>query len=209
MNLRKRLFQIKDKVLNNSLILDHLEDLNSHYFDFDNPINKKLREERLLKILNYAQENVPYYNKLLNLEITSFPVVNKSIIKENYSKFMSKEFEINDLKYVTTSGSTGTPFKSFRDIGKISRHVADNIFFNNLAGADIGFKLYYFRVWNNINKKNCFTRISQNIETFDASNFSIDYIKQFLAKPQMLEELPRLEHRRLEDHHLLEVKRHR
>jgi phenylacetate-CoA ligase len=182
MNLRKKLFQIKDKILNNSLILDHLKDLDSHYFDFNNPINLRVREERLSKILNYAHENVPYYNKLLNLEITSFPVINKSIIKENYSKFISKEFDLNDLKFVTTSGSTGTPFKSYRDVGKISRHVADNIFFNNLAGADIGFKLYYFRVWNNINKKNYFTKVSQNIETIDASNFSIDYIKSFVSE---------------------------
>lgn len=153
-----------------------------HYFNFSNEENIKKRNERLEEILSHAKKNVLFYKKIEAEKLEQFPVVNKTIIKENYNNFIATNFNIKNLSFVTTSGSTGTPFKSFRDKGKIVRHNADNIFFNSLVGGDIGLKLYYFRVWNSINRKGYFKKVIQNIEEIDANNFTDDYVISLIDK---------------------------
>lgn len=180
MNLRKKIFNLTDWVFKKSEIKNHLEDIKSHYFFFNDPANELKRQVRLKNMLDYAKENVPFYANIEATELNQFPVINKSTIKENYDGFISKQFDKNRLNYVTTSGSTGTPFKAYRDRGKIARHQADNIFFNSLVGGDIGLKLYYFRVWNRINRKNIFQKIIQNIVEVDANNFTEEYVHSFV-----------------------------
>lgn len=184
MNIRKKIYFLKDKYLHNSVVKNHLDDIREHYFFYHTDVNEQKRKERLKRILEYAKNNVPYYQHFQGLELCDFPVVNKSMIKENYENFLSTKFDMDKLFYVTTSGSTGTPFKSYRDGVKTERHNADNIFFNELAGGDVGMKLYYFRVWNNINRKNIFKKIIQNIVEVDANDFTETYVRELVRKTE-------------------------
>lgn len=182
MNLRKTFYFLIDFFFRQGTIKKHLSDIRNHYYEYESEENIIQRNDRLKAILSYAKNNVPYYKDCKAISIEDFPVVNKSIIKSDYSQFISNKFEIGKLTYVTTSGSTGTPFKSYRDSIKIKRHQADNIFFNSLAGASIGDRLYYFRVWNSINKKGYISKMLQNIVEVDANDFSNSYVAEILNK---------------------------
>ena len=104
----------------------------------------KKTERKLIDLLQYCKENIPYYidllknvdlNRLENLgEIFStIPIIHKDYLKNNWRKFVSTEFDINQFEpifnidkdfnkeYVynvdgtqfvaeCTSGNTGVPF---------------------------------------------------------------------------------------------------
>jgi len=78
--------------------------------------------EKTKALLEYAEKNVPYYQKkfadygvsskdFVNLsDIKKFPTVTKEEIRDNLEQFLSKEFSKSKLMYVTTGGSTAIPF---------------------------------------------------------------------------------------------------
>ena len=141
------------------------------------------RSKNLDNLLIHATNTVEFYKNVdIDNGINSFPVINKSIIKENTNNFISTEYKYKKLYSTTTSGSTGTPFTVYRDFNKIKRHQAENIFFSELAGYNLGSKLYYLRVWNEVNKKSFLTKSFQNIKTVEISNLSDLFIKKFLDK---------------------------
>ena len=107
---------------------------------------------------------------------------NKSIIKNLTADFISNSYKQASLKKLTTSGSTGAPLTVWHDNGKRIRHVAENIFFSERAGLKFGMRLYYLRIWNEINKKSLFTRTAQNVVMVDTSNLSSEYINRFLVQ---------------------------
>ena len=123
-NLRSFFFWFIDRV-QKSQIRKHYTDIKFHY-NFSNTIDsKKITEERLQNILDHALKTVPFYRNLSlnNLELASFPVVDKNIVKNNFSLFRSKDFQDDKiLTSVITSGSTGTPFKIFQNKEKKLRN---------------------------------------------------------------------------------------
>lgn len=81
-----------------------------------------LKENELLKkLINYSYNHVPYYKELFDSngiepnEITDIhslqkiPFLTKELLIKNREKLISDEYTIDDLVYITTSGSTGTP----------------------------------------------------------------------------------------------------
>lgn len=83
--------------------------------------------KQLLKLLEHAYNTVPYYNKLFKKhdiqvnniksyeDFLKIPYLTKEIIKENMNDLVSKNYNINKLKLVTTGGSTGTPLGFYVD----------------------------------------------------------------------------------------------
>ncbi len=147
----------------------------NHYNDIkfinENPTAPEaidLKRERLQNVLNHAVKSTANYKEYKNFEsIEDFPVVNKNIIRDNFEQFQSKEY-INLPKFtVSTSGSTGTPFKVHQNIDKRLRNMADTIYFSEKAGFIIGNRLTYFRMWNAFEKKGFITRMLQNIVPVD------------------------------------------
>ncbi|MER2510896.1 MAG: hypothetical protein ABTQ25_00490, partial [Nitrosomonas ureae] len=116
--------------------------------------------------------------------LTDFPVINKNMIRENMSSFLSSEFERMKLHTVTTSGSTGTPFTVYQDRKKRLRHLADSIYFLKKAGFLIGERLYYLRVWNAINKKNFVECFTENLVMEEISNLSASWTKKLINRLQ-------------------------
>lgn len=177
---RRKAFWIKD-LLKGGNIYKHYKDVEFHYYNYNSVKSKSLREIYINKLLHHAKNTVPFYAKVIENDIFSFPVVNKSVIKENYSEFISKSYDRTNLYKTTTSGSTGTPFIIYKDPYKLLRHKADNIFFSQRAGFPIGSKLLYLRVWNEINKKSKLDKFLLNIYPFEISNLSPSTIQNLLA----------------------------
>jgi phenylacetate-CoA ligase len=79
------------------------------------------QQKKLQQIIRYAYIHVPYYRRKfreLNLspeaikttdDLNKLPIVTKKEIKQNLPSFISDEYDAENLKAVSTSGSTGEP----------------------------------------------------------------------------------------------------
>jgi phenylacetate-CoA ligase len=79
------------------------------------------QNKRLRKIIKYAYDYVPYYHKKFRKlgikpldiktkkDLNRLPIISKDEIRENLKEMISKKFNVNDLKMLSTSGSTGEP----------------------------------------------------------------------------------------------------
>jgi phenylacetate-CoA ligase len=135
-----------------------------------------------LEILEYAVNHTKFYAQFkLKVGISGFPLVNKNGIRAKLDDFLSDAIPESDRIPVITSGSTGTPFKSYQDKSKKQRNSADTIYFASLAGFSIGEKLYYLKIWSDYNKKSRKLQWVQNIVPIDVLNLkqnSKDVIEQ-------------------------------
>ena len=138
LNLQKTIFTIKE-LLSGNKIINNLEDIDS-YFKGNNKF------DHLEKLLKHAVSTTVFYKLYDSESISNFPVINKTKIKERFSDFSSSKFSGKSLIEMTTSGSTGTPFRVFQNREKKHRNLADTLYFANLAGYELGHKLVYFKV---------------------------------------------------------------
>ncbi len=83
----------------------------------------RFQDKRFRAVVRYAYNNVPFYNHLYKEagldpssvrgveDLSKLPIVKKEVFKrQSPSELVSKEYDINRLKKVRTSGSSGTPF---------------------------------------------------------------------------------------------------
>ncbi len=181
-NLRYNAFWFFD-FLKGQPIRKNYNDIKNLIESFNTDESTKRRNNYLKELLLYAVKNTDFYKDYSGFDdISCFPVIDKNIIRNSYSKFVSKEFSNKPLKKVTTSGSTGTPFTIIQDKKKVNRHIADNIYFNECANFRIGTRLYYFRIWNKLNREGYLTRRMKNIVTVDAKSPNNEYIQRVLLK---------------------------
>jgi phenylacetate-CoA ligase len=146
----------------------------------DYPAAKEKVTKQLSSVLAHAANTTAFYGKYKNTAISNFPVINKNIVRENEDLFISSAFEKSTLSKTVTSGSTGTPFCVYHNADKKIRNTADTIYFARLAGYELGQKLYYFKIWNEINSKTGFTAWAQNIEACNVFELSDAAIAKFL-----------------------------
>lgn len=173
-NLRSIVFFIKDFLTQNSTVRKNLLELKNHFQIEENKTNESLVLENLLQ---YTQNNIPYYKDKIFKDFQDFPVIDKTTIKNNLELFISSKYKLSDLYKVSTSGSTGTPFSSYQDKSKKNRNTADSIYFGSKVGYNLGEKLFYIKLWNKINKKSFIQRFFQNITQVDVtyqSSFEIE-----------------------------------
>jgi phenylacetate-CoA ligase len=131
-----------------SAILRHYKDICNRLEQFDNNRQDNIHNTYLKDILRHASINCAYYSKFHNTSgLSYFPIVNKNIIKNSPDQFCAKNYSKKKLFSVTTSGSTGTPFKTFQDRNKKNRNYADTVYFAGLAGYKIGQRLIYLKIW--------------------------------------------------------------
>ncbi len=105
---------------------------------------EKYQGERLRAVVRYAYEYVPYYHQLFKeagvdadsikqvADLAKLPVNKKSIFKSQPTQqTVSTQFDINKMKKVRTSGSTGTPFQVYinasEDVWRKSIYMRANI----------------------------------------------------------------------------------
>jgi phenylacetate-CoA ligase len=77
--------------------------------------------KRLNRVIRYAYDSVPFYNKRFKElgigpedikrkdDLNKLPIIRKSEIRGNLGETISKDFDINRLRMLSTSGSTGEP----------------------------------------------------------------------------------------------------
>jgi len=143
---------------------------------------KEIRASLLKSILQHALFSVPFYREYAkDLDLSKFPVINKGVVKDSYSLFLSRAFADKKLYSTVTSGSTGTPFKLYQDKNKKLRNIADTIYFSKLAGFEIGQKLVYLKHWNRFNKRNILRRWLDNFIVCDTADLSESNIKVIIS----------------------------
>lgn len=185
MNFRKHIFYLKDK-LKGGVIYNHIKDIGYINENPNSQISKVKIEYRKSSLLEHAVKNVSFYKnnivdkKLVNLD--SFPIINKNIIRDSINDFITDGVDINSLHKLVTSGSTGTPFSVFQDYKKKDRNTADTIYFGKLAGFNIGVRLNYLKIWTKVNKKNVFKSWLENIEAIDVTQLSDNEIEKLISK---------------------------
>jgi phenylacetate-CoA ligase len=81
--------------------------------------------------------------------------------------FCSDKYKASELIPVVTSGSTGTPFKTYQDKNKKIRNYADTIYFAGIAGYKIGHRLLYLKIWAKQKMKNPVSYWLQNMKPVD------------------------------------------
>ena len=169
--------------------LDYLRGspIRKHYKEVQSIFNEEketeaLRKELLSDMLNYAVANSEYYKKYNPNDFTSFPITNKSTVISNMDRMFSKEYQHKKatLKTMSTSGSTGTPFKIYQGPDKVLRNRADLLFFYRIGGYDPGDRLYYMRIWTEMNKRSKLKLVEENFRMFNTSNLDKVGAKNFV-----------------------------
>lgn len=136
--------------------------------------------DALGKLMMHCMNTVPFYKELRTLDLKEWPVLNKGKIKEQQDMFMSSMFNKDELFKMSTSGSTGTPFTSYQDVGK-KRHVnAEVLYYNGKTGYKIGKKIIYFRSIVGEVAKSKLQQFLQNIVLVDCNDLSDEKIAKNL-----------------------------
>jgi len=180
--LRNRLYWMHDSC-KGGRVKKHYSEIEQIFEDNDSDYAKQKISGYLKGVLEHVIKTVPYYSKRgLRPNIEEFPLVNKNIVRSCFKDFISGPYQNKKLYQITTSGSTGTPFTILQNSEKRHRHIADNIFFNNSAGAYLGIPIYYFRVWNVLNRKSKFKFWIQNIIPVDSIHLTDDNFHLFFER---------------------------
>lgn len=176
---RKLLFWKIDKIKGGK-IKEHFTEIANILSEPNNQSNVLLKEKSLRDLLTHAVTTTKFYKDFDEDDVTTFPVIDKNIIRAHFDGFISSNYSEDELLSVVTSGSTGTPFKVFQDKNKRNRNTADTIFFAQKAGFEIGDKLFYLKIWSANNHKSNLLAILQNVVPFDVFKLDNSEIEKLL-----------------------------
>lgn len=165
---RSNVFWLFDKIKGNS-VKNNFDEIEKIYNGDEGAVEKNLNN-----ILKYAVSNIPYYYGLTYNSIEDFPIVSKSIIKSDYSKFISPKYDKNKLIKISTSGSTGTPFTIYQDSIKRNRLTSDLIYAHNNIDWKLGDHYIFIRNWVSNYKQSYLKNFAQNVTNISISQFD-DY----------------------------------
>lgn len=182
--IRYKLFWFLDYI-KGSKIKKHFTDIQKT-IEHNNPSTYKTTSNKQLnKLLSHSVENTTFYKNYKTAKsLKDFPVINKNIINANYDHFTSKTAHNGGTRIVSTSGSTGTPLKITQNKNKILRNTADTIYFSELAGYKVGYKLLFLRHWNQVYKKSNLKNWLQNMKPIEVVNIKDNDIANLIESIQ-------------------------
>lgn len=180
MNLRNILFWKYDK-LTGKLIGKHYQQI-FEFFESSEEDRHKIQSELLENLLNYVKKNVVNYSSQSFIELKEFPVVDKNIIRNNSKNFISKQFSIDKLTPIVTSGSTGTPFRIYQNIDKRKRNSADTIYFAAMTGYEVGQRVIYMKIWAKQKMKSPVYYYMQNVIPVDVIKLSDEQLEKLMKR---------------------------
>ena len=97
-----------------SKIRTHLKGIKSILETKNSQQAEAMRKKLLENVLHHAVTTTTFYKSFNPLNgLAAFPVIDKNIINKNPAHFHSTAFAHTKNKKVTTSGSTGGPFKHY------------------------------------------------------------------------------------------------
>jgi phenylacetate-CoA ligase len=139
-----------------------------------------LQQTALQSLLHHSLKTTAFYEKLQCDGLSSFPVINKAIIREQQNAFISSKFDKASLSVMTTSGSTGTPFVCYQDSIKRKAVNAEVIYYSEKAGYSVGKKIVFLRVLTEKSQKSKLHQWIQNEKLLDISNLDDWHIEILL-----------------------------
>ncbi|TNC19703.1 hypothetical protein FHE66_02310 [Georgenia sp. 311] len=142
------------------------------------PASAELHARRLRGMLVHAATTARAFAGCSPDDLASYPVTDKNIIRERLDDYRSSAHTDGKLRRVSTSGSTGTPFASFQDPGKVARNSADTIAFARRIGYDVGAPVYYFTVWPARRGLAAVKQRLQNVTPVDVTRLDADQVAQ-------------------------------
>ncbi len=140
-----------------------------------------MQHQYLSELLTHASSTTNFYKEINPTDLTNFPVIDKEIIKSRYSDFQSETYTTKKSVSVSTSGSTGSAFTIHQDFNKKYRNTADIIYFSELAGFKLGFKLFYLRFWTMFKQKNKLQSFLQNVVPVSVFDLTFKNIEKLIA----------------------------
>lgn len=136
-NLRKRVFFALDG-FRGGTIAGHLQDLAK--WESGN-LNQEEINARFLKLANHAAQTTNFYKDYaVSGDLLAYPIIQKRVLKERLSDFMSSAYRKEELSTSSTSGSYGIPMVFYMTKDKRARQIAEVMYFSRWAGFDIGMK---------------------------------------------------------------------
>src|SRR5512133_1569807 len=117
--------------LNGGHVTRHLKDIEATM------TGQKDHGDALSELLRFAIARVPIYKDIEQPELRRFPVMTKRDFIEHLPEHQSAGFKQEELHWVSTSGTTGTPFKSSQNPDKRDRTIADLIYFHGVNGWSV------------------------------------------------------------------------
>jgi phenylacetate-CoA ligase len=156
-----------------------------HVRQYVSDLEKKMQggldtsSDDLRKMLDHAVNTTDFYGKYKDYSsIKDFPVIKKSLVKEQYHHFISSEYKNKPLHKMSTSGSTGERFIMLQDRQKRKRVIAEIIYFHDQCSFHLGYRYVYIRVWYRENKKTKLVQMAENMIMFDSSSLSDESLHQ-------------------------------
>lgn len=182
--LRKFLFWAID-LIKGGRVRKHYNDIKFILENYDSKESKDRRTFHLTSLLEHACNTTTFYKNYSNFSsLNDFPVINKTIIREQIEEIKSETYRNKKNHKMSTSGSSGTPFTTLQDKNKRLRNTADTIYFKQRAGFEIGYRLYYIRKWFKMHQKSKTTTLMRNIVMVDVTEFSDEYLSLLIAQLQ-------------------------
>ncbi len=118
----KVIFPLSDKLLHQR-VAQYLDFLRHESFYWNKEQMVAFQNKRLAKLITHAYTNVPFYTDLFDKlklkpadiqsqeDLRKLPILSKKEMKSNYDKLLAKNISEKDCYHLSSSGSTGEPFK--------------------------------------------------------------------------------------------------
>lgn len=175
--LKRELFWVKDR-LRGKPIRVHYDELKEGLHRSEDGL--LIQKKRLDQVLEHFTENSAYYFEFKGKEIGEFPVINKSMILENFdSMAVSPDklpFQDGTMFIQRTSGSTGVPLAIPHDSRKRNRRIAELKYFGEIAGYKSHEKLGQLRIWTKWHGKSKWQSFAESIYPVDCSKMDDDAV---------------------------------
>lgn len=140
-----------------------------------------IQQQHLKMLLDHASANTAFYSNKKGKDLSEFPIVNKTILNENYDLICVPiekipEQESKKLHVQKTSGSTGTPFAIPQDSRKRNRRIAELKFYNEQIGFKSHEMLGQCRIWTKWQSKSKWQSFKENIIPINISRMDDETI---------------------------------
>ena len=118
---------------------------------------------RLRAILDHAARTTSFYAPYAGGELGTFPVIDRLTLRRRRAEFESSQYSGEEVREVSTSGTSGSPLTIRQDREKRRRSIADTIYFNDSFGQRVGDRLMWLRHWPPALAKPRYKQLLQNI----------------------------------------------
>jgi len=133
--------------INQSKVLGYYQKLKDYQWNSLKE-NQKIQHKKLYKLIEYASQNIPYYQRVIKEDsiifsedtifedIKKFPILTKEIIRGRFHEL----YKFKDHTYYqnTSGGSTGEPVAFYQDKEYFSWANATKRLFDEWAGRELG-----------------------------------------------------------------------